>query len=505
MTKRPYDAPRPNPVWRIHLLCIAVSLLAVPLAHAQNEELVEPMGGDGGTPFLARCPQGELLTSMDLWAGADIDAIRPVCVSAVPGQVHPHPTFFGTANKSKLGIPLAVLQRVACPNERPIVIGMDVGSEGQKYLTVNNIHLYCGMAVTTPQRFPFPLAVFDAPRFERGVGQTVPMTDEQQQRCPPGLVAVGLVGRAGLYVDAVGLICGAALPPPPPEDPNAVRPAARVKLPGTSGATSLSICEAARLARARNSSATAGLEAQCRAQELLGLDAYAARGPAIAERDPLAVELRNLQPEGAGRRGFDIGMAVAEGQTAPGPGKQRIHDALQGAEQAGYDAAVSFSLARNRQRVIDFALKAPAIVIKDPLAVLLRSQQPNDSARRGFDIGMGAAEGQTGPGPGKQRIHDNLPAPEQSGFAAAVDFSLERNRNAALAAKGADLVRSNPRVAAVRNAEANAFYRLGFDIAIGFFSQSANGTGAMLKLRDTLSTAVRGGFDAAVELNTGRK
>ena len=58
------------------------------------------------------------------------------------------------------------------------------------------------------------------------------------------------------------------------------------------------------------------------------LDELASKGEAIAASDPLSAELRSRQAEGAGQHGFDIGMAAAEGQTAPGPGKQRIHDAL---------------------------------------------------------------------------------------------------------------------------------------------------------------------------------
>lgn len=472
---------------------LLVSLLS--LARAQSDDILAPMGGPGGTPFLARCPAGELLTGLDLWAGEDIDAVRPLCVPAVRGQFQTYPTKFGGPGGS--------LSQLVCPNDLPIVIGMDIRAEGKEIHTVNNIDLYCGRAVTTPQRFPFPMASFDAPEVERsGPGATVPTDFEEQQRCPPGLVAVGIDGRAhDRWVHAIGLICGAAQP----EDDNAVRANARVKLAPNTGALPRPICDLAKDARARNSPAATGLENQCQAQELLGVDALAAKGGGIASQDPLAAELRNLQPEGAARRGFDIGIAAAEGQTAPGPGKQRIHDALSPAEQQGYAAAVSFSLARNRQRLAELSAKGPAITSSDPLAVLLRSQQLDDAARRGFDIGMAAAEGQTAPGPGKQRLHDNLPAAEQSGFAAAVDFSLERNRNAVLAGRGADLARSAPRLAARRNAEADPFYRLGFDVAVGFFAQAANGSVAMLKLRDTLSVPVRRGFDAAVAFNASQK
>src|ERR687892_577701 len=54
------------------------------------------------------------------------------------------------------------------------------------------------------------------------------------------------------------------------------------------------------------------------------LDDLAARGGAIANSDALSAELRNREAEGPSRRGFDIGIGVAEGQTLPGPGKERV-------------------------------------------------------------------------------------------------------------------------------------------------------------------------------------
>lgn len=86
-------------------------------------------------------------------------------------------------------------------------------------------------------------------------------------------------------------------------------------------------------AAARNSPATPNIESQCRTE-------LATRGEAIANRDPLAAELRRRVRDDASCRGFDLGMAVAENDTLPGPGKQKIHDKLAGAEQA---AAVLFS------------------------------------------------------------------------------------------------------------------------------------------------------------------
>ena len=175
------------------------------------------------------------------------------------------------------------------------------------------------------------------------------------------------------------------------------------------------------------------------------------------------------------------------------------------------------------------AAKGEAIANEDPLALELRNQQPDDPSRRGFDIGMGAAEGQTVLSPGKQRLHYALAQAEQGGFATAVSFSLERNRNAKLAAVGAAIAKQDPVVAEARNAAPDVFryragarlveplslnrvfYRLGFDIATGIFGDPALGalgntaTGpGSLKIQDSLSAAGQRGFDASLKLHLSR-
>ncbi|HXM35755.1 MAG TPA: hypothetical protein VN920_11245, partial [Pyrinomonadaceae bacterium] len=147
----------------------------------------------------------------------------------------------------------------------------------------------------------------------------------------------------------------------------------------------------------------------------------------------------------------------------------------------------------------------------DPLSAELRRRQPDDSSRRGFDIGMAVAEGHTAPGPGKQRIGNSLPPAEQRGYNIAVSFSLERNRNADFAAKGAAIAKVDERVAAARTAEEDVFYWLGFDIATGIFGDPALGakgntsTGpGSLKIRDSLSPAGQRGFNAAVKFHLGQ-
>jgi len=157
--------------------------------------------------------------------------------------------------------------------------------------------------------------------------------------------------------------------------------------------------------------------------------------------------------------------------------------------------------------------KGEALANQDPLATELRNQQPDDSARQGFDIGMAIAEGHTLQGPGKEKTCAALhTTAEQAGCRMAVLFSVDRNRNAKLAATGAQIAKADQGVANLRNAETDAFYRLGFDIATGIFGNPALGASGntatgpgSLAIRDALNAAGQRGFNAAVKLHLSRR
>jgi hypothetical protein len=124
---------------------------------------------------------------------------------------------------------------------------------------------------------------------------------------------------------------------------------------------------------------------------------------------------------------------------------------------------------------------------------------------------MAAAEGNTAPGPGKQRIRDSLPVAEQGGFDTAVSFSLQRNRNAKFAATGAAIAQADPVVAQARQSDNDVFYWLGFDIASGIFGDRALGalgntaTGpGSAGIRDALIPAAQRGFNASADLHLHR-
>lgn len=173
--------------------------------------------------------------------------------------------------------------------------------------------------------------------------------------------------------------------------------------------------------------------------------------------------------------------------------------------------AVATTIAQEKQTTIDLnalAARGEILANEDPLTIELRDQQADDSSRRGFYIGLGVAEGQTLPGPGKQRIGASLPATQQRGYNVAVSFSLERNRNSDLAARGAAITAADEKAAAARDSDQDVFYRLGFNIATGIFGEAARGAlgntqlgPGSLKIRDSLSPAGQRGFNAGVKFH----
>src|ERR1700687_2437630 len=202
------------------ILLPAAMLCFVLSAQAQTDAVLPPVGGSGGGAFVARCPQGQFLTGFALRTGNDVDAIRVICVTAfgpadvgppVPGGI----SFGGTGG----GDPTPLV----CPANAPIVTGMYVFAWGEKTVTVSNIGLFCGLAATTQTTSESPTVEFYGAVTKFSSKPVEKVSDTQ--RCPTSLVAVGISGRYGIWLDAVGLICGVpaltpkAAPAEPPPSP----------------------------------------------------------------------------------------------------------------------------------------------------------------------------------------------------------------------------------------------------------------------------------------------
>ena len=159
------------------------------------------------------------------------------------------------------------------------------------------------------------------------------------------------------------------------------------------------------------------------------------------------------------------------------------------------------------QNLDGLAASGEVLAAADPRSEELRGRL-DEAGQRGFDIGMGVAENHTLAGPGKQSMGEQLPADQQSGYFAAVLFSVTRNANATAANVGARIAQTEPALANGRRAEDDAFYALGFDIATGLLhdggSNSLNEAAQRLGARTvhgSLTGATLRGFEASAGLH----
>lgn len=252
------------------------------------EAYLPVIGGGGGAQFMQPCPSGQNLTGFELRVGDDVDAIRPLCViSYGPSKISAPEltsgsglvagaTIFDAATLTAgwHGGPGGGIQRLMCPASTPIVIGIDVAAEGVDHIIVNNIHVFCGLAVNDQVPAANPSAIFDAPgytpsrgTFGLGGGRTAGVRTGTQ-RCPAGQVAIGVHGRYGVWLDAMGLICDAPRLTKPPLALGRVMVGGRnskPRPPPKRVGDEPMMCARARDARARKSPTAARLEVECQA------------------------------------------------------------------------------------------------------------------------------------------------------------------------------------------------------------------------------------------------
>jgi hypothetical protein len=164
---------------------------------------------------------------------------------------------------------------------------------------------------------------------------------------------------------------------------------------------------------------------------------YAAKGQRMAMADPILTAMREREPEGPSRVGFDMGVALCENHTLWGPGKQHFVDALSPAEQVGCMNAANFAIMRNAN--LDLATKGAAIAAQEvaPDIVAGRAVEPPGIYTLGFDIATAifgnpalGAHGNTATGPGSLGIRGGLGVQGQRGFDASTGLHMGRKYGA---------------------------------------------------------------------------
>lgn len=172
-----------------------VNSIATPVA-AQVVDIPFIGAYDQGAPFRLQCPAGEYMVGAEGRRGAWIDAIAPRCAP------------WDRANQQFAAArPLAAVggaggeQAIAyCPNA-PLIKSMSVTTTRTAPAYVDFLLFHCRDKSNTA----LEQAYFN------GDGEGTYSRDRLSE-CPNDYVAIGLHGRAGDYLDAVGLIC-APLPP----------------------------------------------------------------------------------------------------------------------------------------------------------------------------------------------------------------------------------------------------------------------------------------------------
>jgi hypothetical protein len=179
------------------LLVCAILTCSAGTARADN---VGPQGGPGGGPFTLQCAPGTYLLGVGLHTGQWVDSIRANCLPYDPATdqfVRPSqgPSFTQFTGGSG-GAP-AIVQN-GCSPER-YVSGVKIGftRDGNRPLYIDNVEVHCRVlsGYGGDQSVCIPAA--------DGCGYGLAFTVD----CPPGQAAIGLFGRSGVYVDALGLIC----------------------------------------------------------------------------------------------------------------------------------------------------------------------------------------------------------------------------------------------------------------------------------------------------------
>lgn len=184
------------------------------LAHAPAHATVtEIFGGPGGGPFTLTCANNAVLVGFEARAGAWVDALGVICAPVNPANGRP------TAQRAVGGW-----------------AGGRGGAHQESYCADGQAVIGVGLAHTRghslPRQYVNTVGILcqDRPKVERCIasgegcgpmsfaetGFGTPWYAQHRYaydvlRCPQGEVAVGITGRSGDFVDAMGLVCRAPL------------------------------------------------------------------------------------------------------------------------------------------------------------------------------------------------------------------------------------------------------------------------------------------------------
>jgi hypothetical protein len=184
---------------RIAGLLIAMTALAFLGAGSASATEFPPAVGNGGSPFRDLCPAGQYLVGTNAHTGAVIDQISITCAplkaDGMVGVLFHGPTHGGPGGGTpkEPGDKNKERRTTCADNEIVNAMGLLPGEQNSRQV----VRLIVFNCVSTTGTARHNLDIGDAPLFP-----TI------EHPCLAGEAAIGLQGRAGAYVDALGLICG---------------------------------------------------------------------------------------------------------------------------------------------------------------------------------------------------------------------------------------------------------------------------------------------------------
>jgi len=186
------------------VVAAAFSIAACLAAHdAEAAKDFAPIGGSGDASFRDVCPMGQYLVGLRVRSGSWVDQMSITCAPVKTDGSTPDEIHHGPARGGNGGAP----SEKACATDHIVDgVGLHMTAGNRQ---VREFVLYCDSTTGNT-------------RHSVSVGNTAGTFPSINQKCPGGEAAIGIQGRFGKHVNAVGLICrsnpkvATNKPPPPP-------------------------------------------------------------------------------------------------------------------------------------------------------------------------------------------------------------------------------------------------------------------------------------------------
>lgn len=189
-----------------HVTAIA-ALIGTTLSASAQESFTTPFGGSGGQQFIARCPPNSLVNGVEARTGAYVNYIAPLCDGrAIQGGGG------GGDRRSAVCPAGSVVRSIAVTSLRSSnhllkALILDCAARGSQTRTAS-------VPLDTPGAFTSPTGTLgNIALITAGPVGALRMVENINKNYPKGTLScgakdvIGLQGRAGAAVDAVGLIC----------------------------------------------------------------------------------------------------------------------------------------------------------------------------------------------------------------------------------------------------------------------------------------------------------